>query len=63
MNRWIRTRAKALWLAFQAWQVTRKLRATTERVKQGHKVSDQEYNRIIQEYRDITGRVHDRSTR
>jgi hypothetical protein len=34
--RWVRIRAKALWLAFKAWQVTRELRASRLRVLEQH---------------------------
>jgi ABC-type nickel/cobalt efflux system permease component RcnA len=37
MARWVRLRAKALWLAFRAWKVTRELRATRLRVLEQHR--------------------------
>jgi hypothetical protein len=31
--RWVRIRAKALWLAFKVWQVTREIRETRRRIE------------------------------
>ena len=39
--RWVRIRAKALWLAFRAWQVTRELRATRQRVIEQHRKNEE----------------------
>jgi hypothetical protein len=41
MVRWVRIRAKALWLAFRAWQVTRELRATRLRVLEQHRRNEE----------------------
>lgn len=34
--KWVRIRAKALWLAFKVWRVTRALRAKAQRIKEDH---------------------------
>ena len=35
--RWVRIRAKALWLAYQAWKITQELRETRLRIIEEHR--------------------------